>query len=177
MSEPLEELEVTRARIHRAANAHAEATVYSMNNPYLTASEKAQVEAVYQFPIGIFTYPFVVNAVAFDQTFWVAYLNASFVAFLAWCAARWLPGRPFFYIAFLYAGWVGTLIQLGFAGWAALEGRYWVAGFAALSAIGIASFLTIGMWLWSFSYRRINPKYAIAKRLFGIEFPFEKDLA
>jgi hypothetical protein len=172
-----EDLTEARDRIHRQASAHAEASVYSLNNTYLSQWQKAQVEAVWQFPIGVFAYPFVVTAVALDQSFWVAYGVATVFSAMAWLIASRAPAKPLVAVSFLYAGWIGMLIHIALAVWALVEGRLAVAIFTGLDAIGLASFLTIGMWLWSATSRRMNPKYAIAKRLFGIEFPFEKDLA
>lgn len=160
----------------RKVMANSEARIYSLNNTYLTQQQKAEVESVYQFPIGIFAYPFVISALVFDQSFLSAFLIASLFSAAAWLAARFFSGRIFFYIGLICGGWIATVLQLGLAGWAATETRYGVAVFTALHAFGITSLLTIGMWLWTFSSRRIHPKYGIAKRLFGVTFPFEGDL-
>lgn len=170
------ETDAARARIHQQAAAKAEATVYSLNNPYLTDYQKAQVEVVYQFPLAAFGYTFGVAALAFGQSFGMSYGIATAVSLITWIAARYLPGKAFIYPGFLFAGNISSLISLGLAAWALVESRWWIAGFMVADAVGVASFLTLPMHLWSMTSPGLNAKYAIAKRMFGIRFPFEADL-
>ena len=167
-----------KADIHRVAAAKAEATVYSMTNPYLTAHEKARVEAIYQFPFGIFTYVFAHYALVGHQTFWVSYGAATFAGIVAWLFCQSMPRTKLIWWAgFVLAGWGGTIIQLAIAIYALFQRRWGVAAFVGLEAFGIMTMFMAPMWAWTiFNGRRMNPKYVIAKKLFGTVFPFETQL-
>lgn len=96
---------------------------------------------------------------------------------MALLAARFLPGKLFWPIGLLFGGNVSTIINLFLAGLALWMGRWEVAIFMVAAAFGIASFIQPPMWLWAITRSdRINPKYGIAKRMFGTSFPFEADL-
>jgi len=176
--ETVEERETDIARVHidQQGIARAEAAAYSLSNSYLTDNEKAQVEAVFQFPLGAFGFTFGVVALALGQGFGMSYAIAAAVSVIAWIGARYLPGRLFYYPGFLFAGMMGTVISLGFVAWALVESRWWVAGFTAANALGIAAVAMPPIYLWTMSSPRLHAKYAIAKRMFGIRFPFESDL-
>jgi len=170
------EEEVAHAKLHLRASAHAEASVYSLNNPYLIPTQKAAVEAVYQFPLGAMSFAFGCLALAADQSLMAAYLNASFIGALAWALASFGPTKLISRIGFITGGWVATLIDIALAAWAAYEQRWAVAGIMATTAFGITSIVMSPTWLWSSQGKGMNPKYRIAKRLFGLVFPFERHL-
>jgi hypothetical protein len=94
---------------------------------------------------------------------------------VAWAFARFMPGRIFWPIGLLFGGWGVTLILLALAITAAAIARWDVAIFLGLASIGITSIVELPMWLWATS-KKLNPKYAIAKRMFGMTFPFESIL-
>ena len=165
-----------RAEIRKKAEAHAEATVYSLNNPYLSRREKAIVEAVYQFPFGVFAYSFAFFALAQNQTFLASYGWATGVSAVAWIFARLLPGRLFLPLGIIFAGNGATILGLGLAGYALWNYHWGVGAFLFLSSFGFASFVELPMWLWTATAGRLNPKYGIAKRNFGTAFPFESEL-
>jgi hypothetical protein len=166
-----------RAEMHRKARAHAEAMHYSLNNPYLTREQKAEVEAVYQVPFGVFSYAFAYFSLYMGMDFVAAYGDAAILSALAWLACRtfmnpriWLP------VAFVVAGVFGTVLHLAIAAFALYRHRWGVAAFMGLEAFGLLAVFMPPMWLWAiFLGGRLNPKYRIAKKLFGIEFPFEAD--
>ena len=166
-----------REEIYRKAAARAEATVYSLQNNYLTTDQKAKVEAVYQFPLGVMHYALAFFALWLRYPLWNAFLAASVVGAVAFLAARFLPGRLFWTVGLLFGGNISTLIVLALAGVAVWMGLYWVAVYLALAGFGLTSFVELPMWLWTWSSRqRINAKYGIAKRMFGVTFPFEAEL-
>jgi len=170
--------DVIRERIHRQASARAEATVYSLNNTFMTKEQKAKVEAVYQFPIGVMEYALACFALWLHYPLWNAYLTASVVGIVAWCFARFLPGRLFWPVGLLFGGNVSTIICLVLAGTSVWMGLYAVAVYLALGAFGVTSFLEVPMWFWARSEKnRMNAKYGIAKRMFGLTFSFEAELA
>jgi hypothetical protein len=168
--------DLIREQIHRHAQAHAEATVYSLNNPYLTTTQKWKVEAVFQFPIAVFAYAFAVFALAQGQSIWMAYVSATIVSAGAWALARFLPGKFFYPLSIGFAGGGYTVVCLVLAALAAFQQRWGVAAFMGLSAFAITSFVAAPMWLWTITAGRLHPKYGIAKRLFGVTFPFEAEL-
>lgn len=164
-----------REEIRRKAAARAEATVYSLNNSYMTQEQKAKVEAVYQFPFGLLDYALAFFSLWLKYPMWNAWLAASAVGIAGWIAARFLPGRLFWPIGLVFGGSISTLISIAFAITAVVMGQYGVAIYLGLAAFGITSIVEVPMWLWS-AGRRMNPKYGIAKRMFGITFPFESEI-
>ncbi len=170
--------EAVRDEINRKAAAHAEATVYSLNNAYLSRVQKAEVEAVYQFSFGIFTYAFAALALVADQSFWTAYLNATFIGALAWGLSRFvMVGKVYLPLSLVLAGNGGMLVHLAIAAYALFERRWGVAAFVGLEAFGLMVMFMLPGWLWPMLFGgRMNPKYRIAKKMFGVEFPFERDL-
>lgn len=156
------------------ARAKAEGLTYSMANPYLTPIQKAQVEAVYQFPLGVMGIAFSLLTLVAHQSILNGYLNASFVGFLAWLAARYLPGRLFFIpVSIVTGGWGQTIIQLAFAGFALWQQRWALAAILMASAFGLTSPVELPMWLWHMAAGGIHAKYAIVRRMFGPVFPFQ----
>ncbi|QTN19911.1 hypothetical protein HZ989_02190 [Brevundimonas sp. AJA228-03] len=168
--------EIEHAKIHLRAKAHAEATVYSLNNSYLTQHQKASVEAVYQFPLGLMGFAYGLLALGSDQTWLNAYWNASFLGALAWAFAAYGPTGFVAKIGFLTGGWAATLLDLALAAWALYEHRWLIAGLLAGTAFGLTSPAMLPTWLWAWQGKGMNIKYRIAKRLFGVNFPFEHHL-
>ena len=169
---------VVRERIHRQAAAFAEATVYSMNNIYLTKMQKAYVEEVYQLPIGLFWYILFghllfVEPQSYLDAFLVAAVSNVVVAIAWWFASNLRIAN----LGFLFGGYASTVINFGFAGYLGYQGAWPAAGIAAASATGLLSMIVPSVWIYPILGRGMNPKYRIAKKLFGIEFPFEKDLS
>ncbi len=164
-----------REESHRNAMAYAEANTYSLNNPYLSREQKAGVEAVYQFPLGAFTYSLGFFALGGGAAFWNAYFSACMACVLAMFACMALMRAKWFVLSgTFFAGSLAMIIHLGIAAYALFEGRSGVAAFVGLQAFGLMAFFIPSMWLWPvFVGGGMHPKYRIAKRMFGIVFPFE----
>ena len=166
-----------REDIHRRAAAFGEASVYSMNNTYLTRIQKAQVEAIFQAPIGLFGYV-LLGHLAFvePRSYIYAYLIAAFcniaMAIPLWFAAH----TALLTVGFFFAGTASTVIDLGLAGYLGYQGAWLGVGLGIAAAFGLLSFVTPSMWIYVILGHGMHPKYRIAKKLFGIRFPFEDDL-
>ena len=169
--------DAVRERIHRHAAAYAEATVYSMNNAYLTREQKAFVEAVYQTPLGVFGYTLLGHlALVEPRSYWVAFLVAAFCNAVSsvpwWVGANATLAK----VGFFFAGTVTTVIDLGFAAYFGYQGDWLAVGIAVAAAFGLLTWIAPSMWIYNVLGRGMHPKYRIAKRLFGLEVPFERDL-
>jgi hypothetical protein len=166
-----------RERIHRHAAAYAEANVYSMNNAYLTKEQKALVEGVYLTPLGVFGYVLLGHlALVEPRSYWMAYLVAAVcngaLAIPWWLAANTTLAK----VGFLFAGAVTYVVDLGFAAYFGYQGDWVSVGIAFASAFGLLTLIAPSTWIYTVLGRGMHPKYRIAKRLFGLEFPFERDL-
>jgi hypothetical protein len=159
------------------AGARSEASVYSLNNPYLSRQQKAQIEAVYQFPIGAFEYSLIAVLIIRGFSGWLdAYLVACAVSVPVWAVSWFIPGRLVAAVGTLFAGNFSTIGCLVLAGFAAFHGQYIVAGIAVAIAFlgGVLAIVSPPMWLFSFFSRGITAKYRLAKKMWGTVFPFEK---
>src|SRR5687767_6575379 len=70
----------TRSRMRRNATRHADAMVYTMNNTYLTKSQKILVEAWFQFPVGIFDYLLMVQLALYPSHYLRAFVVSYVIA-------------------------------------------------------------------------------------------------
>ena len=149
---------------------------YSMNNPYLTRLQKAEVEAVYQFALGAFGYGFASFSLTMHQSLLSALGDAALLSAVAWLVSKEMMGSKAFRTAgFFFAGIFATVAQLALAGYAAFVGEYVVAAVLCLCAFNLHALVTPPLWLWAIFYSGgLHPKYRIAKRLYGLEFPFER---
>lgn len=162
-------------KLHAAA--YAEATVYSMNNNYLTKFQKALVEGIYQTPIGIFNYALLgylafVEPFGYLHAFLIAAVFNIVVAFLVWFAANPTIAK----LGFICAGTAATIIDLILSGYLAYKGDWIGFGLGVACAFGILSLVTPSLHLYAMLSSKLNPKYQIAKKLFGTRFPFEDHL-
>lgn len=167
-----EDIDAVRARIHAEASAHAEGTVYTMTNTYLSRTQKSMVEAVYQFPLAVMGYAFGLLTLLADQSIYFAFLNASFIGGLAWLLARY-KGRYVAPVGLYMGGWIETVINLAMAAYALYLQRWGLAAIFVLGALGATSVVMLPMWLWGVTSKGLHAKYAIAKRMWGMTFPFE----
>ena len=171
-------IEKLREDILRRSAAEAEATVYSLSNSYLTANQKSLVEAVYQLPAGVFGYV-LLGYLAFIEP--RSYITAFL--FAAICNAA--VSIPWWFVAntnlammgLAFAGYAAQVIHLGFAIYFGYQGAWLSTGIAVASMFGLLAFITPSLWIYTYLGRGMNPKYRIAKKPFGMTFPFEKDLA
>ena len=170
-------IDKTREDIHRRAAAYAESAVYSMNNSYLTKVQKAYVESLYQLPLGVFSYSFLAM-LAFGkpgnylEAFLVAAFTSSCFAVAVWVEASmaWVK------IGFIFAGPAATLVNLVLAGYLGYQGNWVGVGLGLAAALGVLALIAPSTFLFTIFSRRMHPKYMLAKKLFGIRFPFEDDL-
>jgi hypothetical protein len=66
------------------------------------------------------------------------------------------------------------LINFGFAAYFAYEEQWIFCGIAIAAAIGILSIISPSIILYTIlNSERMHPKYAFAKKFFGVRFPFE----
>jgi len=169
--------DAARERIHRRAAAYAEAVVYSMNNTYLTKLQKALVEAVYQTPLGVFGYMLLGHlALVEPRSYWVAFLVAAICN--AVLAVPWWFGAntALANVGFFFGGTATMVIELGFAAYFGWQGDWMACGIAIAAAFGLLTFVAPSTWIYNVLGQGMHPKYRIAKRLFGLEFSFERDL-
>jgi hypothetical protein len=169
--------------IHRQAAAFAEATVYSLNNNYLTRLEKALVECIYQMPGGVFCYVFLGHlALVEPRSYTTALLYAAIcniaLAILLWVSlSPALAKQEFLFIGSFFGGNVASLISIVMAGYLAYK-RLWLgAGLGLGCAVGLAAIIEPSTFIYTILSRGMHPKYTIAKKLFGTRFPFEQSLA
>lgn len=168
------------------AMAMTEATVYSLNNPYMTRLEKAQVEAVYQIPYGVMDYTIIYFLLIYhfppgQFPFGTAFIIGTMVSAGAWGICLHIPPKLALALSFVLCGNVRTLVCVAAAAICAWSGRYGGAVYLGLAAFGITCPIQLPMWLWMWGwiwspYQSMHFKYKIAKRLFGITFPFEQHL-
>src|SRR5262249_27531348 len=117
------------------AGAYAEATVYSLSNPYLSRVQKAQIEAVYQLPLGAFTYALILMLLANGPSGWLnAYLVACAVSIPVWAISWFMPGSFTVGIGTFFAGSFSTIGCLALGAVALYQGQYSVAVIAAAIA-------------------------------------------
>lgn len=165
-----------KARIHRNAARHAEANVYSMNNPYLTRSQKVLVEAWFQFPVGVFGYVILTYLALhphhYFRAFVFAYIAVGIVALIA--RSIFLPDRLLLALGILFAGWTQTAVSLAFIALFLYRTDWGGTAIALASATGLLTILAPSMHLYTIlSPRGMHCKYAFAKSRFGIAYPFE----
>jgi hypothetical protein len=165
-----------RQDIRRKASNQAEASVYSLNNPYLTKTQKFWVECWYQLPIAVFQITLFSLLILTFKSEWkmneavvASYAIGTAASLINWAA----PLKPILAIGSIFLGWMGTLIDLGFAGYFVYEKQWWFAGLAVAASIGLLSIISPSMILYTVLSQRMHPKYEFAKRHFGVRFPFE----
>lgn len=170
--------DAVRDKVHRQAKAYAEARVYSMNNEYLTKAQKFYVEGIYQTPLGVFDFALLAMlAFGKEGNYLEAYLTAAFVN-LCFALAIWAETSiSMAKLGFIFAGIAHTVACLSLSVYMAIFGNFVGAGIGVACALGLTSFLAPSLWLYNFLGRGMNPKYRIAKKLFGVRFPFEDELA
>lgn len=113
-----------------------------------------------------------------------SYLLAIPISIVALIFARRRPKGQMYWLTWswfglLFGGWGETLICLVLAVEAAILHRWDIAIYLGLAAFGFTALFEAPTWLWGIGAQRIrggrymSPKYVIAKRLFGMRFPFE----
>ena len=164
-------------KIHRKGVAYAEANVYSMNNQYLSKEQKADVEGIFQLPYGSALYTFFGYLLFVDpQGYLLAAIYAVmvniFVGMIVWVG----PNQAFAKMGVLFGGTVCMLVSFGFAIYFGVQGNWIGMAVGVAGGLGLISIIEPCTYIMGLGSRPLHPKYVIAKKLFGIEFPFESDL-
>jgi len=165
-----------------AAKVRSGAYVYSLKNTYLSNLQKALVEAVFQVPIGVFgvawlTYMAVTPPPAYLRGYlFAAAVNLVF-AIPLWAAARAWATRPVLFLPwrYVFAGRAASVIDLVFAAYLAYHQRWIAAAIGVGCALWLSTLFAPSLYLYMGLSRRMHPKYAIAKKLFGVRFRFEEE--
>ena len=159
----------------RQAAAVKESNSYSMNNEYLTNTQKAYIEIWYQSPIRAFWIGYILSTIFLEEirpvfpaifaSLLVGYLNTKLkekdferlLTVFTICSPFWL-----------YLFLVFELVQNDIA-WTSAIALFIVSW----SGLGVAGHGIQNTWAKGILYA--HPKYGAAKALFGIKkFPFEK---
>jgi hypothetical protein len=172
-----------------------EANRYELNNNYLTQKQKAEIELIYQMPLGLgesvfILYLILLGASNFDMVK-TAYFYSAPVAFilglLSWKSLTNQPLRKIIFgLGILGAHWGHTIISILLAVFAYFTGHMYIAIYAIISAIGISSligsFLNPAMYVYliggtmeTTKDSRMHFKYIMAKKMWGTKFPFESN--
>lgn len=170
-----------------------EANNYQLNNNYLTQTQKAQIELIYQMPLGlgesVFIFYLTLLGASNFEMIKTAYFYTAPVAFvlglLSWKSLTNEPLRKIvFGLGFLGTLWGHRFITLSLAAAAYFTGHLYIAIYSLISAIGISGIVStifnpamyiflIGGTLETDKNSRMHFKYVMAKKLWGIKFPFE----
>jgi hypothetical protein len=174
---------IVREQIHRRAAAHAEATVYTLGNTYLSNSERMEVELWFQFPgnIGLIAILICLVYSAYFPLSWYWIVGIPLIANCCSGIVNWFAYSKRFlhwvYLSILhnFVLWVLTIAAVILL---TISGAY----FKALLAFFLKLFLSVliepHILIYSFLSRKyqMHPKYAFFKRLYGRDFPFEAAL-
>jgi len=178
MSIPESELKKLNVRI----NNHVDANVYSLNNEYLTQSEKLEVEMWYQFPLHVMHYTLIVAAYLFHfnylplTEFIVSVLLADLLAgIFNWYfyikKLIYLLSLTIFHTVFIYLAGIGSAVYFF------LNGAIILGIVSLLPLFGFLALFAPSTFLYNFlsiKYR-MHPKYAFFKKEYEYTFPFEKE--
>jgi len=167
---------LTGENIRKQAKAYSEASVYVLNNEYLTTLQKTYVEGIYQLPGGVFVYALLGYIVFVEPR---AYVNAiifagvlnSVATILIWFSLNETIARIG---GIIFGGSLPSIICLSLAVYMGYQNE-WIGFLIGItSASGLTSLIEPSTYLFSIlSPSPMHPKYMIAKKLYNIRFPFE----
>lgn len=174
---------LTHQDIERVASNRANATVYSLNNLYLTPQEKQEVELWYQLPGNVMLYAFVITAIysVFNPLPWKEIIGIPLVAniivgFLNW----YFYNKKFVYKLYLTVlhSWVLYLVGVGAAILLFFKGAIILAIISLIAPFGLLALVEPSIYLYTIFAQKyhMHPKYVFFKREYGHTFPFEEDL-
>jgi hypothetical protein len=168
--------------IRRLAAKHAERSVYSLQNPYLDAGQKLEVELWFQFPGDCMKTTFIAFALAtiFVPITWPSLVVWPLLINIGVGLANWFAyKRRFLYLVYLtvfhnLVQWIVTLSALGVL---LYSQRYLLACIVLAWELGILALFEVHMVLYSLLAGKygMHPKYAFFKKYYGYTFPFEDD--
>jgi hypothetical protein len=161
----------------------AASSIYTANNPYLSAEEKLEVAMWFTLPTNLTTYC-LLGMATYSNVNSLSYLTLFGVPLIInFCLglANWL-----FYskalTQILYRTLFNPLIMLtikaAFFVFLGSKGNYFLAIFIILLSFGIQPLLEPSMWLIDTHFGRkfkMNPQYAFFKKFYGYNFPFESE--
>lgn len=170
-------------KIHETAHARAEASVYSLNNPYLNQSQKLEVKIWYQLPGDLSMIIFFICVIysKFSYFSWVEIIAITaisniIIGFLNWVNYNRKLIKGIYYL------FTNTFVLWGYAIVAiailVFNEAYWEAVLVFLFKLFLSPILEPHLIIYSFLSQKfkMHPKYAFFKRYYGTQFPFEKDL-
>ena len=155
---------------------------YDLDNPYLTRSEKLEVELWSQFPGNAMQFAFLCCALwsAFRPLAWAALLGVPLlVELLAAVENYYLYNRRAIWIVYLVLLHNWWLWAVGTAAIVALilHGQYLLAGVVLAVRLGagiVAEMPFMALYWVLFRKTGMHPKYAFFKRFYGRTFSFEE---
>ncbi|MDP3303613.1 MAG: hypothetical protein Q8S46_05625 [Methylotenera sp.] len=166
--------------IRLEAARRTEALIYTLNNPYLTAYQKTEVELWFQLPIHIALITFFVCAIysIYVPLPWYLLLGIPIAVNLVSGAILWATYHQKLVFAFyltLTHNWMLWILTLISASWLAVTGHYKLAIMVILLKLILSAFLGWHIILYTVLARKyhMHPKYSFFKRFYAHKFPFE----
>ena len=170
-----------REKIRQKAAAHAEATVYTLGNTYLSKEEKTEVELWFQLPGNVMFYSFVIAAiwsVADGPLRWSKIIVIPLALNIIVGLLNWYFYNKSFvhklYLTFCHS-WILYLVGFGTAVFLFYNGAIVLGGISLVAPFGLLAFVEPHMFIYSTlaNKYRMHPKYVFFKRFYGYQFPFE----
>jgi hypothetical protein len=158
----------------------AEALIYSLNNSYLTLSQKTEVEMWYQLPGYVMIWIFIIMAITsvYIPLTWFVIVGVSLtVNFLVGIINWYFYNKKlifFLYLSVLHR-FVIYLICFSTAGFLIYHGALVLAIVPLLAPFGLLSIVEPHIYIYSFigQKQRLHPKYLFFKKRYGMTFSFE----
>ena len=173
-----------REKISQKAAAHANATIYTLGNIYLSQKDKTEVELWFQLPGNVMFYAFVITAiwsVVVEPLPWIKIIGIPLVVNVIVGLLNWYFYNKNLvyklYLIFLHS-WILYLVGFGAAAFLFFKGAIALAiiSLALVAPFGLLAFAEPHLFFYSILAKkyRMHPKYAFFKRFYGYEFPFEE---
>jgi hypothetical protein len=171
-----------REKIYQMAAAHAEATVYTLENTYLSKEEKTEVELWFQLPGNMMVYSYLIVVTwfaAYGQLNWSIIIGIPVVVNIIVGLLNWHFNNKIFvfklYITILHS-WILHLVSFGVAAFLFYKGLILLAIISLVAPFGLLAFVEPHLLFYSILAKkyRMHPKYAFFKRFYRYEFPFEE---
>lgn len=173
-----------RERVQRQAAAHAEATVYSLSNPYLSGEQKTEVEMWFQFPGDVSFIAMLACLVysTYSPLSWYWIIGIPLAVNCAFGIVNWLVyDRRLLYVVYLsilhnFVLWIITLAAITVL---VINGAYGKAALAFLLKLFLSVLFEPHIIIYSILSQPygMNSKYVFFKRFYGHEFPFDRDMS
>ncbi|MCX5961579.1 MAG: tetratricopeptide repeat protein [Cyanobacteria bacterium] len=159
----------------------AEAQIYSLNNPYLSAEEKLEVAMWYSLPGNLMIYAFFATAIysTIHPLNWFYLLGIPLAVNLVSGLINWFVYSKalmnILYMIILHGLIMLILIIAGIV-FLASKGAYILAIIVLLSFFGLLTPFELHIILYADLSKKynMNPQYAFFKRFYNFRFPFEE---